>query len=217
MPKSVQLIAEKLIIERGGQVIVDRLSFSVASGEALVLIGPNGAGKTTLLRALAGFLPLASGSIRLTPDDDETPRAERMHAIGHANAVKAHLTVRENIAFWAEFLGSPDGAEARIAHAMDVFGLEELSEFPASYLSAGQRRRVGLARLLVAPRPVWLLDEPSVSLDATNTERLAAVINAHTAAGGIAIAATHLPLGLDGARELALTRAPIRHVEGAVA
>lgn len=213
----MQLIAENLIIERGGRVVVDRLSFSLTNGEALVLTGPNGAGKTTLLRALADFLPLSSGSIRLIPDDDETPRAERVHAIGHANAVKAHLTVRENIAFWAEFLGSTDGADARMAHAMNVFGLEELAEFPASYLSAGQRRRVGLARLLVVPRAVWLLDEPSVSLDAANTDRLASVINAHTASGGIAIAATHLPLGLDNARELALTRAPQHQVEGAFA
>ena len=207
----VQLVAEKLVIERGGRIIVDGVSFSAAAGEALLLTGPNGAGKTTLLRALAGFLPVAGGTIRLEPtgDDpagDDQPRAEYVHAIGHANAVKAHLTVAENLVFWARFLGGDAGADARVATAMEAFALTDLAEFPASYLSAGQKRRVGLARLLASPRPVWLLDEPSVSLDAASTARLADVVNGHTSTGGIVIAATHLPLGLLRTRELRLQR-----------
>lgn len=206
MPNSVQLLAENLIIERGGRIIVDGVTFTASAGETLLLTGPNGAGKTTLLRALAGFLPITAGAIRVTPDTDEIPRAERMHAIGHANAVKSHLTVRENVAFWAKFLGTEDGAERRTDNALDAFALRDLEEFPAGYLSAGQRRRVGLARLLAAPRPIWLLDEPTVSLDAASTAQLAEAIDAHTKSGGLAIAATHLPLGLQNTRELRLVR-----------
>ena len=101
----MQLIAEKLIIERGGRTILHDVSFTATAGATLLLTGPNGAGKTTLLRALAGFLPLSGGVIRLSPDEDDAPRAERIHAVGHSNAVKAHLTVRENVLFWAQFLG----------------------------------------------------------------------------------------------------------------
>lgn len=202
----MQLLAENLIIERGGRIIVDGVTFTASAGETLLLTGPNGAGKTTLLRALAGFLPITAGAIRVTPDTDEIPRAERMHAIGHANAVKSHLTVRENVAFWAKFLGTEYGAERRTDHALDAFALRDLEEFPAGYLSAGQRRRVGLARLLAAPRPIWLLDEPTVSLDAASTAQLTEAIDAHTKSGGLAIAATHLPLGLQNTRELRLER-----------
>lgn len=202
----VQLVADNLVIERGGRVIVDGVSFRATGGEALLLTGPNGAGKTTLLRALAGFLPLAGGAIRVEPAVDDHTRAEQVHAIGHANAVKAHLTVAENLQFWARFLGGDLGADARVEAAMDAFALADLAEFPASYLSAGQKRRVGLARLLAAPRPIWLLDEPTVSLDAASTARLAEVVNHHSGAGGIVIAATHLPLGLERTRDLRLQR-----------
>jgi heme exporter protein A len=202
----VQLIAENLLIERGGRLIVDSVSCVASAGETLLLTGPNGAGKTTLLRALAGFLPLAGGTIRIAPQVGDEPRSELIHTVGHANAVKAHLTVYENALFWAEFLGGAKAARARTDAALAAFALNDLAEFPASYLSAGQRRRVGLARLLAAPRPIWLLDEPTVSLDAASTAALAKVINAHTSAGGIAIAATHLPLGLTNTRELRLER-----------
>lgn len=206
MPLSVQLVAENLVIERGGRVIVSDVSLAVQSGEALLLTGANGAGKTTLLRALAGFLPLLSGAVRLEPADDDKPLAEAVHAIGHANAVKAHLTVKENLLFWARFLGGEAGAAARTDAALNAFALTELEEFPASYLSAGQKRRLGLARLVAAPRPIWLLDEPTVSLDAASTASLAAIVNAHTRGGGMVIAATHLPLGLERTREFRLQR-----------
>lgn len=185
---------------------MEDVSFTASAGEVLLLTGANGAGKTTLLRALAGFLPLAGGVIRLSPTDEETPRAERMHSVGHSNAIKTNLSVRENILFWARFLGGSAGADERTERALDAFALRDLEEFPASYLSAGQRRRTGLARLLAAPRPVWLLDEPTVSLDAASTGRLARIIDQHAAAGGVVVAATHLPLGLQNTRELRLDR-----------
>ena len=140
----------------------------------------------------------------MTPEDDDTPRAELIHTVGHSNAVKAHLTVRENVMFWSRFLGGGAGAEDRTDRALGAFALRDLEDVPASYLSAGQRRRLGLARLLAAPRPIWLLDEPTVSLDAASTERLARVIDQHTATGGLVVAATHLPLGLNNTRELHL-------------
>ena len=198
------LIAEHLIIERGARAIIKDLSFSAGNGEAVVLTGPNGAGKTTLLRALAGYLRPISGSIRFDGGDADKTIAEQAHVIGHSNAVKAALSVRENVAFWAEYLAPGQDATERSDAALRHFALLELAEFPAGYLSAGQKRRLGLARLLAAERPIWLLDEPTVSLDAASTLLLAKAVNAHTQSGGIAIAATHLPLGLERARELKL-------------
>lgn len=168
----------------------------------MVLTGANGAGKTTLLRTLAGFLKPVCGTILIEGGDPEKLLIEQIHFAGHANAVKPHLTVKENAAFWAEFLEAPSGET--IDKALRHFGLLNLADFPAAYLSAGQKRRVCLARLLVAPRPVWLLDEPTVSLDADSSRLLADAVNAHTKSGGIVIAATHTPLGLDRARNLKL-------------
>lgn len=205
----VHLIADQLVIMRGSRVIIDTLSFTVGGGEALVLAGANGAGKTTLLRALAGFLPAEHGAIRLDPNQDDTALRERMHVIGHTNGIKSSLTVRENILFWASYLSDDSSSDAmhRADHALDHFGLTTLQDFPAQYLSAGQKRRLGLARLLAAYRPVWLLDEPTVSLDTESAAQLAAAVNGHTQSGGIVIAATHMPLGLERARELRLTSA----------
>ena len=200
----MQLIAENLVVERGSRPVIDGLSFAVKGGEALVLTGPNGAGKTTLLRSLAGFLALSRGSIVLQGGDSEKVLAEHCHVVGHANALKSSLTVAENVAFWAAYLAGAEDAAARTERALEHFGLSELAEFPAGYLSAGQKRRLGLARLLAAERPIWLLDEPTVSLDTASTKLLTDAVNAHTAKGGIAIAATHLPLGLERARELQL-------------
>jgi heme exporter protein A len=201
----VQIIAEHLVIVRGARTIIEDLSFETGSGEAVLLTGENGAGKTTLLRALAGFLRIESGTLRLSGGDDEKSLAEQAHVVGHGNAVKTAFSVRENLMFWAEYDGVDD-VEARITAALAGFGLTDLSEFPAAYLSAGQKRRLGLARLLVTERPIWLLDEPTSSLDAASSELVTKAINAHTSNGGIAIAATHLPLGLDRARDLRLTR-----------
>lgn len=201
----MQIIAEHLAIVRGARTIIEDLSFVAASGESVLLTGDNGAGKTTLLRALAGFLRIESGSLRVAGGDEEKSLAEQAHVVGHGNAVKTALSVRENVAFWAEYDGVSD-AGSRIESALAGFGLTDLAEFPAAYLSAGQKRRLGLARLLVTDRPIWLLDEPTSSLDAASSALVTKAINVHTATGGIAIAATHLPLGLDRARELKLTR-----------
>ncbi|MFN0218357.1 MAG: heme ABC exporter ATP-binding protein CcmA [Hyphomicrobium sp.] len=200
---TVQLFAEQLVIARGERTVIDRLSFSVSSGEALILTGPNGSGKTTLLRALAGFLPLESGTIRLDGGAD-VPIGEQAHVVGHANAVQANLTVGENIRFWAEYLGGSDAAEQRAAAALAYFGLDALADFYGAELSAGQKRRLGLARVLASHRPIWLLDEPTVSLDTAANELVSKAVDAHTANGGLVIAATHLPLGLARTRELRL-------------
>lgn len=205
----MQLVAEDLVLERGGRRVINGLSFTVAAGEALVLAGPNGSGKTTLLRAMAGFIRPMHGTVRLEGGNGELTIAEQAHVVGHANAVKSSLTVVENTAFWGDYLGSsPPSSSAAIGERLEAalrhFGLDDLGDFPAAYLSAGQKRRLGLARLLVADRPLWLLDEPTVSLDTASSERLVAAVNAHTKSGGIAVIATHLPLALESARTLQL-------------
>ena len=202
----MQLIAENLVLVRGARAVIDGLSFRVAGGEALVLTGPNGAGKTTLIRALAGFLAPRSGSIRIEGGAGGLEAAEQVHYVGHVNGLKANLSVAENLGFWAAFLGahSQAGGIECTSRALARVGLLELAGIPAGYLSAGQKRRLGLARLLVADRPIWLLDEPTVSLDASSVSMIAAIVNAHVVGGGIAIAATHLALGLEAARELKL-------------
>ena len=181
--------------------MISNLSFDVPCGRALLLTGPNGAGKTTLIRALAGLLPVLGGEIALDGADDDEPLATHCHYVAHANAAKLDLTVRENLRFWVQFLGGLEGAETAAIH--DV-GLTALADIPVRYLSAGQQRRVAVARLLVARRPVWLLDEPTVSLDAANTARLVAFGNAHLENGGIIIAATHIPLAFEPISELRL-------------
>lgn len=200
----MQLIAENLCVERGSRTIIRDLSLVVASGDAIILSGANGAGKTTLLRALAGFLPPSSGIVRIDGGDTEKTVGEQAHFVGHANAVKANLSVRENVGFWARYLGGATENHARVERALEHFGLRDLAEFPAAYLSAGQKRRVGLARLLAVELPIWLLDEPTVSLDLASTGLLAKAIEHHVEAGGLAIIATHIPLGLQRSRELAL-------------
>jgi heme exporter protein A len=204
IPVSVQLIAESLAIDRGGRRVIDGVSFALSSGETLILSGANGAGKTTLLRAIAGFLAPAGGFVRLEGGNDDLTIAEQAHVVGHANAVKSSLTVLENVTFWRDYLKSGASGDCNAEAALRHFGLDDLGEFPAAYLSAGQKRRLGLARLLLAKRPIWLLDEPAVSLDAASTGRLIAAINGHTQLGGMAIVATHQPLALERARTFEL-------------
>jgi heme exporter protein A len=187
-------------LSRGGRVIVERLSFRLSGGSALLLTGANGSGKTTLLRSLAGFLQPASGQIRHEGADAEREPAELAHFIGHLDGIKAHLTVEENLRFWAAYLGD----EADVAAALDSFALSGLADIPAGYLSAGQKRRLALARLAAAKRPIWLLDEPTVSLDTASVALLVAAIEAHVAGGGLAVIATHIPLALHRAQEIRL-------------
>lgn len=172
-----------LAVARGGVPVLEGLSFVLQPGRALVLRGPNGIGKTTLLRCIAGLQPALSGQI-LQIDQSVAYAA-------HADGVKYALTVAENLRFWAEVYGTGD-----IAKAMAAYDLDGLATRPASQLSAGQKRRLGLARLLVTGRPVWALDEPTVSLDARAVQLFAAAVSAHMAQGGSALIATHVDLGV---------------------
>lgn len=200
----MRLSAENLVVMRGGRRVIDGLSFSLGRGEALVLKGPNGSGKTTLIRAIAGFLGCAEGRIELEGGENDRSLAEQCHYIGHTNGIKANLTVAENALFWARYLGGEADGGERAQQALERFRIASLAAIPAGYLSAGQKRRLGLARLALAPRPIWLLDEPTVSLDTTSAAILATAVNEHVASGGLCLAATHLPLGLQDARELDL-------------
>ena len=207
MPSAaMRLAAQQIAIDRGGRRIVQAVDFSVAAGEAMVVAGPNGAGKSTLLRAIAGLLPLAAGALTLDGQAEDIPSF--LHYIGHADGMKPALTVRENLDFWGAFLdrGQTSGQKPGLApvDALAAFGLAHVVDIPAGYLSAGQKRRIALARLLVAPRPIWLLDEPTTALDVRSQAALAAVMAEHRAGGGMILAATHAPLGLEGAAELRL-------------
>jgi heme exporter protein A len=194
------LAVENLVVDRGARRIVDGLSFAVEAGEALVLVGPNGAGKTTVIRTVAGLIGAAGGTIALEGGDAEKELSAQAHYIGHLNALKPSLTVEENLRFWAEYLGA--GTQASIDEALVAFDLEPLAAIPAGYLSAGQKRRACLARLIATPRPLWLLDEPTVSLDAASVKLLANCVGTHLAGGGLVLAATHIPLGLTSERRL---------------
>ncbi len=201
--KAMRLSGRDIAIERGGRSILAGLSFEARAGAALLVTGPNGAGKSTLLRAIAGFLPLAAGAFALDGGASEASIGEQAHYLGHADALKSALTAAENLAFWAAALGS-DSAEGGWRAALARLGLGHIADFPVRALSAGQKRRVALARLLVAPRPLWLLDEPTTALDAAAQILFAGIMREHLAAGGLIVAATHAPLGLDGARTLQL-------------
>ncbi len=176
---------------RGGREVFAGLSFALAEGEILVLRGPNGSGKSSLLRLLAGFLQPAGGGVAwagVQIAQDLAAHRARLHHVGHADAVKSALTVRENLAFAGALAGAPaNGLEVALAG----FDLLPLEGVPARHLSAGQKRRLALARLLAAERPLWLLDEPGVGLDAANRRRLEQALAAHRAAGGLAVLATH--------------------------
>lgn len=201
----MRLFARNVSIERSGRLVLADLSFGVDAGEAVVVTGPNGSGKSTLLAAIAGLLPLSSGTIDIDdlPQDDERNAAECAHYVGHRDALKPALTLRETLAFWGALLGG-DEAGASPEEALERVRLIHAIDFPAGFLSAGQRRRLSLARLLVAPRPVWLLDEPINALDARSQQELTALMEAHLAGGGMIVAATHAPLGLARARALDL-------------
>jgi heme exporter protein A len=197
----MKLIGDKLSAVRGGRTLFADLSFAVAGGEALLVSGPNGAGKTTLLRTIAGFVRPATGKIALEEAAPDHPLSEQCHYVGHLNAVKASLTVAENATFWGRFLGNTRG---RLDAALETFGLLTLRDIPAGYLSAGQRRRLGLTRLLLAERSLWLLDEPTASLDDAAQQILTRVVNGHLAAGGLVVSATHVSLAFACGRELRL-------------
>lgn len=200
------LTVTDLSVARGGLAVLEAVSLTLAPGSALVLRGPNGAGKTTLLRTLAGLQPPLSGRIGADP--------ETLVYAGHADGLKPTLTVMENLQFWARVFGRRD-----VHGAITAYALGPLADRPAGALSAGQKRRLGLARLLVTGRPVWMLDEPTVSLDSHAVAMFAAVVRRHLAAGGAALMATHIDLGLAEAQVLDLTpfRARLPDVDDAEA
>lgn len=199
---AAKLVASRLVVERAGRAIIAGLDFAVDAGAALVVTGPNGVGKTTLIRAIAGFLPVTEGRIELLDGDPDAGLNEQLHYIGHQNAIKSALSVRENVAFWAGYLGSAP----KVDEALERFGLAALADVPTAYLSAGQKRRTALARLVAAQRTVWLLDEPTVALDAASRDALVAASDAHLASGGIIVAATHVPIPFRETRELDLSK-----------
>jgi heme exporter protein A len=205
MSNKTSLAAHGISCQRGGRLLFEDLSFTLQPGEGLLVMGPNGAGKTSLLRLIAGLLPLNAGSIE--SGDASVPLPELCHYVGHANGIKSALTLEENVAFWVDFLG---GGDADLGDTAEMFGLAELKDVPAGLLSAGQKRKAALLRLFAAPRPIWLLDEPSVSLDAASVKVLDKAIAGHLAQGGIAVVASHTPLKVKFAQELALKRETVQ-------
>lgn len=187
----MELTVTGLSVARGSIPVLEGLDFTLHAGEALILRGPNGVGKTTVLRTVAGLQPPLAGSIGL--------EREAMAYAGHADGIKTTLTVRENLHFWAEVFGT-----GRINPAMEAFDLTILADRVAGALSAGQKRRLGLARMVVTGRPVWVLDEPTVSLDTSAVALFAQAVRVHLGQGGMALMATHIDLGLAEARVLDL-------------
>ncbi len=189
-----RLEVDRLTCSRGERDVFAGLSCAAGGGEALLLKGPNGAGKTTALMCIAGIVPAAEGAVRWPGRDPEERPGTDLHFIAHHPAVKPALTVAENLRFWADVHG---GHAAAVGPALEEAGLAHAADLEAVCLSAGQTRRLALARLLVAPRPVWLLDEPTAALDAAGDAWVGRLIDDHLDRGGLVVAATHLPLTLN--------------------
>lgn len=202
--------ARNISVNRGARPIVRDVSFILTNGDALVVTGENGSGKSTLLRALAGLLPLAAGSLgfNLLKEEADNPLRirEHVHYLGHLNAMKPALSVRENLTFWQDFsLSGEESGEVvglPIAEALEIVELPHVIDLPFGYLSTGMKRRVAIARLLIHEKPVWIVDEPTAGLDARSSRMFTELCQGHCKNGGILIAATHLPLGIDNAKSL---------------
>jgi len=186
------LAVTNLTIARGGLPVLADVSFALETGQALILRGPNGVGKTTLLRTIAGLQPSLNGTVAGVKD--------QIAYAAHSDGLKAMLSVSENLTFWADVFGQSD-----ISHALMAFKLENLLDRLAGTLSAGQKRRLGLARLMVTGRPIWVLDEPTVSLDTASVALFAAAVEVHLKSGGMALIATHIDLGIEQANVLDVT------------
>ncbi len=207
----MKLTVNNLSVTRGGRQVIEDLSFNVHAGETLIVKGTNGSGKTTLLRTLAGFLKPESGTMQangVVPSEEDGPELRELcHYVGHLNAIKASQTVVETLDFYAGYFDPhaiPTERDRRIENALDRFQLTSLASVPSGYLSAGQKRRLGLARLLCVARSIWLLDEPTTSLDKKSSAALTEIIKDHVESSGLVVAATHLDLGLDNAEVLQL-------------
>lgn len=191
---------------RGERMVFARMDLDLKAGEALLLLGPNGSGKSSLLRLLAGLLKPAAGVLSWNDaavQDDREAHAGRIHYVGHHDAIKPVLTVWENLRFWAR-LHNPASGDSLARQALERFDMLRLAEVPGKLLSAGQKRRLNLSRLLAAPAPLWLLDEPTVALDRASVKRLEAIIAEHRAQGGMVVLSTHADIDLPGTREMHL-------------
>jgi heme exporter protein A len=190
-----QLLIEDLSVARGERVVFGGVSLRLGSGEIAEVTGPNGVGKSTLLRAIAGFLPLRSGRMSWAESEAtvSAPLAERLHYVGHLDGLKSALTARENLEIGLGILGR---GRLTALEALDRMELAHVLDLPVGHLSAGQRRRVALALLLIADRPLWLLDEPLTALDRHARALLKAIVTDHLGNGGLMLAATHEPLDL---------------------
>jgi heme exporter protein A len=190
----MRLSGRQIDCVRGGRQVFSGLDFAAASGEALAVTGRNGSGKTSLLRLIAGLLIPAGGSVALEGGTAELTLPEQAHYLGHRDALKPALSVLENLSFWRDFLGGDAGD---LTGSLAEVGLSHAAHLPAAYLSAGQRRRLSIGRLLAVRRSVWLLDEPTSALDAAGQDLFATLMRDHLSRGGIIVAATHAPLGIE--------------------
>jgi len=196
----MQLSGKNLTCNRGGREVFTGVNFDLSAGEALLVTGRNGAGKSSLLRMIAGLIRISTGRLALTGGETDATLTEQAHYLGHQDTAKPALTVAENIQFWVRYLGHNRGIDV----ALEAVDLASLADLPAAYLSAGQKRRLSIARLVAVQRPIWLLDEPTSALDAPSQKRLADLMRSHLAGGGMIVAAAHGPIGLERARELNL-------------
>ncbi|WP_421693265.1 heme ABC exporter ATP-binding protein CcmA [Aestuariivirga sp.] len=199
----MELHAKNLTLERGGRIVFRNVSLSLGSGELMQLTGPNGSGKSSLLRLIAGLNDAQDGTITLDGGGEELTIGQQAHYLAHQEPVKSALSVAENLGFWRDFLGGGD-----VGEALAAFDLARLASYPAGLLSAGQKRRLALARLVLVPRALWLLDEPTVGLDTASLSRLTDVMERQRAQGGMIIAATHVALGLEPDKRLDLGGQP---------
>lgn len=191
--------AENLFCVRGGRTVFTGLGFTLKAGEALVLVGPNGSGKSSLLRLMAGLLKPASGILRWGAEEiSEDPEGHggRLHYVGHHDAIKPVLSVSENVSFWASLMNGGSGNGETTLAALNTLGIGHLEKVPGRFLSAGQKRRVNLARILSTPAPLWLLDEPTTALDRESITSLETAIIHHRAGGGMVVISTHSDMQL---------------------